>query len=123
MTEQWQAGDTEFCVNWISFKPAVPGRRTEWRSGLSDAKQVATAHGGTTLELQLKKNSVVMPPWDPSNPKAVREWEEISKSYAQQQCGLTRGVIEHDLRPGQHLANAGNGRIDGQHIRNPDRHR
>lgn len=33
---------------------------------------------------------------DPSS----KEWEEISKSYAQQACGLVRGVIGQDLRPG-----------------------
>lgn len=74
--------------------------RTEGVGGEHVAKQVATAHGGTTLELQLEKNGVVMPPWDPNNPKAVKEWEEISKSYAQQACGLTRGVIGQELRPG-----------------------
>nr|WP_297354199.1 RHS repeat-associated core domain-containing protein [uncultured Caldimonas sp.] len=74
--------------------------RTEGVGGEHVAKQVATAHGGTTLELQLEKNGVVMPPWDPSNPKATKEWEEISRSYAQQACGLTRGVIGQELRPG-----------------------
>lgn len=74
--------------------------RTGGVGGEHVAKQVATTHGGTTLELQLEKNGVVMPPWDPNNPKAVKEWEEISKSYAQQACGLTRGVIGQELRPG-----------------------
>lgn len=74
--------------------------RTGGVGGEHVAKQVATAHGGTTLELQLEKNGVVMPPWDPNNPKAVKEWEEISKAYAQQACGLTRGVIGQELRPG-----------------------
>jgi RHS repeat-associated protein len=74
--------------------------RTNGVGGEHVAKQVATANGGTTLELQLTKNGVVMPPWDASNPAAVREWEEMSRSYAQQACGLTRGVIGQDLRPG-----------------------
>jgi len=74
--------------------------RTEGVGGEHIAKKVATAHGGTTLELQLEKNGVVMPPWDATNPKAVKEWEEISKSYAQQACGVTRGVIGAELRPG-----------------------
>ena len=74
--------------------------KTDGIGGEHVAKQVATANGGTTLEHQLEKHGVVMPPWDPNNPKAVKEWEEISKSYAQQACGLTRGVIGKDLRPG-----------------------
>ena len=74
--------------------------RTEGVGGDRIARQVAIANGGTTLELQLEKNGVVMPPWDPNNPRAVKEWKAISKSYAQQACGLTRGVIGQELRPG-----------------------
>jgi RHS repeat-associated protein len=74
--------------------------RTEGVGGDRIARQVAIANGGTTLELQLEKNGVVMPPWDPNNPKAVNEWKAISKSYAQQACGLTRGVIGQEFRPG-----------------------
>ena len=72
--------------------------RTEGVGGEHVAKQVAIAQGGTTLELQLERNGVVMPPWDPNNPKAVKEWKAISKSYGQQACGLTRGVIGQELR-------------------------
>jgi len=74
--------------------------RTEGIGGEAIARQIAIANGGTTLELQLEKNGVVMPPWDPNNPRATREWKGMSKSYAHQACGVTRGIIGKELRPG-----------------------
>ena len=56
-----------------------------------------------------------MPPWDPNNPKAIKEWEGISKSYADQAWGLTRGVIGKEMRPG----NIWEGRENGALLKNP----
>ncbi len=35
-----------------------------------------------------------------SNSTVVDEWGQMSKAYAQGACGLVRGVIGKDLRPG-----------------------
>lgn len=74
--------------------------RTEGVGGMDSAAAIAKANGGTTLEMLLEERKIKMPNWDASNPTVVNEWGQISKAYAQGACGLVRGVIGMELRPG-----------------------
>jgi len=74
--------------------------RTEGVGGMDSAAAIAKANGGTTLEMLLEEQKIKMPNWDANNPTVVNEWGQISKAYAQGACGLVRGVIGKELRPG-----------------------
>ena len=55
------------------------------------AANIAKTHGGTTLEMD--KHEIQMPAWDDKSPVVVREWDEMSRAYAQGTCRLVRGVV------------------------------
>ncbi|URV23735.1 RHS repeat-associated core domain-containing protein [Burkholderia gladioli] len=74
--------------------------RTNGVGGMDPAAAIAKANGGTTLEMLLEQQKVKMPAWDANNPTVVNEWGQMSKAYAQGACGLVRGVIGKELRPG-----------------------
>jgi hypothetical protein len=74
--------------------------RTEGVGGQEVAAEIAKKNGGTTLETLISERGIEMPPWDPTNPSAVRAWEEISAEYAANASGQVRAVIGQSLRPG-----------------------
>jgi hypothetical protein len=89
--------------------------RTEGVGGMDAAANIAKTHGGTTLEMLIDKHKIQMPVWDDKNPVVVKEWGEMSRAYAQGTCGLVRGVVGQDLRPG----NIWEGYEKGSLMKNP----
>ena len=74
--------------------------RTDGVGGMDAAANIAKSQSGTTLEMLINKQNIQMPAWDDKNPVVVNEWGEMSRAYAQGTCGLVRGVVGKDLRPG-----------------------
>lgn len=74
--------------------------KTNGTGGQDVALNIARAKGGITLEGLIAKNKITMPEWDINNPKAIKAWEDVSATYAEQVSGEVRAVIGENLRPG-----------------------
>lgn len=74
--------------------------RTGDVGGEAVARQIAESKNGTTLEALIEKRGIEMPKWDPTDPKVVQAWKDISADYAAGASGTVRGVIGESLRPG-----------------------
>lgn len=74
--------------------------RTEGIGGEKIAGGIASARGGTTLEMLLEDRGIKLPPWDAGNPSVVAAWENASAEYARNASGTVRAVIGAEMRPG-----------------------
>ncbi|MFJ1491377.1 RHS repeat domain-containing protein [Capnocytophaga canis] len=74
--------------------------RTNRIGGMDVAADIAKKNGGTTLEMLIEENNIVMPEWDTNKPLNVKEWGLMSEAYAEGASGKVTGVIGDDLRPG-----------------------
>ena len=52
-------------------------------------------HGGTTLENQLQKHGIELPPFDRTKPESVAAWRKASKEFAEGASGKVR-VLQED---------------------------
>lgn len=68
--------------------------------GYTVAAGVASAKGGTTLEMLIDSRKVVLPAWDAASPSSVKAWQDVSSAYAKSASGTVRAVVGRNLRPG-----------------------
>lgn len=74
--------------------------RTNGIGGETKALEIAKSQGGITLEGWLLERNIELPPWNPSDPKVVKLWEDVSAEFAAQASGEIRVVLGQQLRPG-----------------------
>jgi hypothetical protein len=74
--------------------------RTNGVGGQDVAAELAKQKGGTTLEMLIEQNKIIMPAWNPEDLSAIKAWEDISAEYAMGASGHVRAVIGQSLRPG-----------------------
>jgi len=75
-------------ANQAVFWSGIPG-------GKRQAAEWVEKHGGTTLENQLKKHGIELPPFDRTKPETVAAWENASKQFAEGARGQVR-VLQED---------------------------
>ena len=74
--------------------------RTDGVGGQDVAWEIAEQKNGVTLEMMLENRGIKMPSWDPTNPKSIKAWEDISEQYAANVSGEIRAVVGQSMRPG-----------------------
>lgn len=63
-----------------------------------NAEEIAEMYGGTTLEMLIKKEQIVMPVWESSVPDSVTTWKQASRWYAEQASGIVYAIIGQNTR-------------------------
>ena len=68
--------------------------------GAERTAEIARENKRTTLETLIEERKIEMPNWDPNNPAAIKQWEDISAEYAAGVSGDVSAVIGNELRSG-----------------------
>src|SRR5581483_5232086 len=66
--------------------------------GAERAAEIATAEGGTTLEMLMQQRGIQLPEWDPNNQAVVDAWDAASKQFADGASGTVRVVLGENVR-------------------------
>jgi hypothetical protein len=92
--------DRDTAFFWSGRTRVGPGDEDfEYAGGEGGAADgIATAVGGTTLEMLMTKRGIDAPKWDPENKILEAAWNDVSAAYARAASGVVRVVLGTDLR-------------------------